>query len=342
MVSSEARSRGVRRGVVGVLTVACAAAALGINCDDDNVTSASVAAVDVYPYDYYYVGDVAVSDAYWADSWYVDPFYFATTLPVGQIYVSDAGVSPSDGGIVSGSLASPGVILRELARGASLCPGQVTIVQKNTMACSFTGGTGTVRTGATVMFNGCTLSDGGRLDGVVDVTANPVPSDPSCGAGTTINVTYTSTFTNFAYTAPSGARVVIPSLTNMGSYTRTATMGPASIAITSNGTLQRYDTSGALTSDHALNGSRNFTLANNGAGVTTSINGMLNVQDRAAGGGAVTVTGTGVTRTNACCRPTGGTIVVTGTGRATSTWVFGPACGAATLDGSSVTLPACQ
>jgi hypothetical protein len=357
MTLSQEKSRGMRRGMVGALTVACvAAAALGINCDDDNGTTASVTTSDIYPYDYYYVGDVSVSDAYWADSWYVDPFYFATSLPIGQVYGGgggggsagggvDAGVTPvtpSDGGIVSGSLASAGVVLRELARGANLCPGQVTIAPKTTTACSFTGGPGTVRTGATVTFNGCTLSDGGRLDGVVDVTATPVPSDPSCGAGTTINVTYTSTLTNFTYTGPNGGRVVIPSLTNMGSYSRGVTMGPTSIAIATNGTLQRYDTAGVLIADHSLSGSRNYTIANNGAGVSFSVDGALTVQDRTGGGNAATVTGTGVTRTNTCCRPTGGTIVVSGTARSTSTWVFGPSCGQATLDGSSVTLSACQ
>ena len=357
------RGRGGHRGAsraVGALTVAgLAAAALVINCDDNETTTASVAAVDVFPYDYYYASDVSVGDAYWADSWDVDPFYFVDVQPFGQTYGGgsggstgtgsggssgggSAGISPSDGGIIAGAFAGPGAVLRELARGANLCPGQVTVAQKTATACSFSGGPGSVRGGATLTFNGCILSGGGRLDGVIDVTSTPVPSDTNCDANTTINVSYTSTFTNFSYTAPDGSRVVIPSLTNMGSYSRKVTFGPTALAVSSNGTLQRYDASGALTADHGLNGARNFTIANNGAGVTFKVNGALAVQDHAIAGGLLTVTGTGVTRTNACCRPTDGTIVVTGTGRDTDTWVFGPACGAATLNGRSVSLPACQ
>jgi len=57
------------------------------------------------------------------------------------------------------------------------------------------------------------------------------------------------------------------------------------------------------------------------------------------------VSATGLKRERTCCKPTGGMLSVNRTGgnhNGTRTWTFSSSCGSATLDGKTVTLPACQ
>jgi hypothetical protein len=338
----------------GLATFAAVSLAIAAACSGTTATVWTTS--DLYAYDYYYPADIAYYDTYWVDSWYADPYYYLVTSRA-QTYTADGGATPDAGAIADGgatSDASTGAdggtsgqgltgvaaVLRALAQGEMVCPGQVTVVPKTTQLCSLAGGPGTVRSGATITFNGCMLSGGGRIDGMIDSTSMPTASDNNCDANTTINVSYTTTYTNLSYRAPSGTRVVIPSQTDKGSYMRKSTAGPTAISISSNGSLQRYDASNALVSNHTYNGMRNFTISRPNNVLTYMVSGTLMVQD-AAGGSAVSVTGNDITRTAACCRPTGGTLSLT-RDETSANWTFGPMCGQATANGTSVTLPACE
>jgi hypothetical protein len=336
------------------LAAGLAGASLALGCTGTTATVTTTS--DLYAYDYYYPADVAYYGTYWVDTWYVDPFYYAP-IRQAQTYPADAGISAdagtsadggaaADGGSASQGVTGVGTALRALARGDSVCPGQVTVVPRSAPLCRFMGGPGSVRNGATVTFNGCMLSGGGRIDGMVDYNGTLTASDQNCDANTTINVTFTATYTNLSYTAPSGARVVIPSQTDQGTYMRMSTAGPNALSITTNGTLQRYDSSNALVSNHKHSGTRTYMISRPNDVLTYVVNGTLMVQDL-AGGSATTIMGNGITRTASCCRPTSGTLTVATTGNnknnnRTANWTFGPSCGQATLNGSSTTFPACE
>jgi hypothetical protein len=342
------RTRRVSLVRLGTLAAAgTAVAALAVSCSTTPATVWTTS--DTYAYDYYYPADVSYYGNYWVDSWYVDPFYYAPAHQA-QTYtvdagVADAGVAPvadagttADGGTSSGPISSVGLALRALARGDMVCPGQVTVTPKMGQSCTLMGSPGQVRTGAMIAFNGCMLANGGRIDGTVDFGSTAMPSDNNCDANTIVNVSYTATYTNLAYTAPGGARIVISMQTDKGTYQRPATAGPTSIAITTNGSLQRYDASMALVANHNYNGSRNYTISRPNNVLTVTVNGALSVQD-VAGGAAVNISGTGITRTADCCRPTAGTLTLM-RGDTSASWMFGPTCGQATVNGSATTLPA--
>jgi hypothetical protein len=308
-------------GLAAAATVALAATAIITSCDDDFDDDAEVVSASyVYPYDYYYPADLAVSDAYWMDPWYYDPFYFIKQA-----------AQTTDSSIDAAS------VMRALATGVSVCGSQASVVPRFSTSCLKEGGVGEVRSGATISFNGCMLSNGGRIDGTVDITGAPTISDQNCDANTVVNVNYTSRYTNLTYTAPDGSRVVVPDATNVGSFTRKGNAGPGGLSVTVSGNLLRYDASNALLSNHGVSGSRNFRFTDGGY-VT---NGTVAVQD-ALGGSQATLTGVELTRSRDCCRPISGNVVVAGRERATDTWSFGPNCGDASLNGSSASLPACQ
>jgi hypothetical protein len=315
--------RGLRMGRWGYLvaaTAGLAATALGWSCyDDDYVTSTDVSTALYYPYAYYYPADVALASTYWIDPWYYDPFYYRQLAQT------------------TTRATDPGAVMRALATGVSVCGDQAKVVEKFGESCLREGGKGQIRSGATITFNGCMLSGGGRVDGMVDITSTPTLSDQNCDANTVVSVSFSAHYTGLAYTAPDGTRVTIPDQTNTGSYTRKGTAGPTGLAITSNGSVQRYDASGARVSDHTYSGSRNYRFAN----ASYVLNGTMSVQDTVAGG-IVSITGVEVTRTRDCCRPTAGTITVSGSNYDTATWVWGPSCGAATLNGTAANLAACD
>jgi hypothetical protein len=329
------QSRPSLRRLVTWAAAGLTGAALAFACT--STPAAVYTTSDYYAYDYYYPADVSYYSTYWVDDWYVDPFYYGP-IRQAQTY-QDAGVAV-DGGTGAPGVSGVGIALRALARGDSVCPGQVTVVPKTGQGCTLASGPGTVRTGATVTFNGCMLSGGGRIDGMVDLTSTPTPSDQNCDANTIINVSYTATYTDLSYRAPSGTRVVIPSQTDQGTYMRNANAGPTAISFTTNGSLQRYDASNALVANHNYNGSRNYTISRPNDVLTAVVNGALMVQD-VAGGNPVTITGTGITRTASCCHPTAGTLAITRDDTAAN-WTFGPSCGQATANGTSTTLSACE
>jgi hypothetical protein len=116
---------------------------------------------------------------------------------------------------------------------------------------------------------------------------------------------------------------------------------PASVTVMSSGEIQRLKSDGSTASDRTYTGSRTFS-AISVANHTYTVDGMINVTDKA--GGTATISSTGLKRERNCCKPTGGTLEVSRTGGNHSgnhSWTFSATCGSATLDGKTVTLPAC-
>jgi len=298
------------------------------SCQDDNAvySTADYSYWDPYYYSYYYPSDLAYSGYYWADSWdYSSYYYYSVRAPSG------AAQTVSQGAV--------GAAIRALARGESVCPGQVTVTPKmGAGACAAAGQT-QVRNGVTIVFNGCQLSGGGTVNGTFDVQASRTASDTTCTSSTQITLNHTTTITNLVYTSPNGARVVIPSQTDTGGNTYNYGSPPATAAIQSNGQAQVYDSSNNLRADVTFQGIRNYaySASNKSYTVSGSITGKDNVT-----GGNTTLAGDGLTRTADCCRPTGGTLTITSSGGNAAgqhTVTFGPSCGSATFDGNAVTLP---
>jgi hypothetical protein len=306
---------------------------LALGCLDDDtpeVAAGVVPPVDYYyAYDSYYVADITSANVYWADSWAVAPFTFSLDAQAqGQTVAGMAG-------------REPGAVLRALARGESVCPGQVSVVTTTTTELCPNAAQTTMRTGASVIFTGCILEGGGRLDGMVTVQSTPTLSNGACDASTMVNVSYTATVTNLSYLAPGGTRIAIASQIDTGSYARPLGGAPTSLNVATTGRAQLYDAGGALVADHIVKGTRSFTFSRKAETSSYAVDGALTVQD-ASRGATFTATAMGLTRTAGCCRPTGGTLtVVDAAGAGTNTWTFGPACGALAVNGTAVDLPAC-
>ena len=103
----------------------------------------------------------------------------ATTPPTAgttPVYYSARGAVPGSAGaatvINNSGRPSLGSTLRALIRGESVCPGQVTVTPKTVPPACTGSAVATVKNGVTVVFNGCQLSGGGKLDGTFDVQAN--------------------------------------------------------------------------------------------------------------------------------------------------------------------------
>src|SRR6185369_17941396 len=70
-------------------------------------------------------------------------------------------------------------VIEALARGQSVCPGQVTVTEKMaTPACAGSNAT-QERNGVTIVFNNCTVS-GSTINGTFDVLSNRAASEQTC------------------------------------------------------------------------------------------------------------------------------------------------------------------
>jgi hypothetical protein len=300
--------------------VALAALTAGLTCTSDSGTYY----YDPYLYSYYYPADIAYSTYYWTDSWvYTDVYYAQKQQTVPTRW-------------------TVGNAIRALARGdTGVCPGQVTVTPKMAPSpCSNTDEM--VRSGVTIIFTGCQLSGGGVVDGMIDTTAMQSASDPACGQGSMVTLTHTTTITNLSYRGMNGQRLVIPNQTDTGTNTFSFGQMPDMVSINSTGRFQFYDNSGALVHDQNFNGTRSFKF--NGSQTSYATDGLINLKDNTSSTTS-TITGSGITRTNDCCYPTAGNLSVarmTGSSSDQHSWTFGPTCGAATQDGTAVTLAACQ
>jgi hypothetical protein len=332
---------------VGLLVVAFAGCGSSSSSDD-------VAYEDTYSSDYYYPADVAYSGPY-AAGWGYGGYGFYAATPVVVAGINMPIPTVVDGGILGvggrsgagGAGGAPGgttvrgavgQAIRNLALGGSVCSGHATVTHPGgaASACSLTGN------GVNIVFSGCQLSGGGTVDGTVNVAVQLSASDTTCGSSTKITLGYTLTATNLSYTGTNGVKVVIPSETDMGTTQFNHGQTPTTLTVMTNGEIQRMDSGGTITSDRTFTGTRTYSsisLANQ----SYTVDGMTNVTEK-TGGGAGTISGMGIMRDNACCRPTGGTLSITRTGGAhpgTHSLAFSAACGVATLDGKMVMFPAC-
>jgi hypothetical protein len=230
-----------------------------------------------------------------------------------------------------------GEAIRLIALGAQVCPGQATV----TRGGGATNVCGISAPSLTIVFNGCQLSGGGTIDGMVNIQFNLSASDTTCSPSTTISLGYTQTITNLAYTGTGGAKIVLPMQMDMATLHVPLGQPPATITIMSSGEIQRINSDGSTASDRTFTGTRMFSNISIGSESYT-VDGPISVTDKA--GGTATITGTGVQRERSCCKPTGGTLTLARTGGSHAgnhTWTYSATCGSATLDGKTVTLPAC-
>jgi hypothetical protein len=113
---------------------------------------------------------------------------------------------------------------------------------------------------------------------------------------------------------------------------------PSTLELQVEGRVEHFDFEGNMISANTLTG--NQTLAFLGADAGYNLDGAMTLQD-AVNGQAVTLTGTGVTRSTACCYPTAGTIAVDRSDGEDQSFAFGPDCVEPTVNGAPVGLGEC-
>ncbi len=334
---------------ISELSLATSLLALGIaGCG--STTSTDVAYEDSYSGAYYYpatvgyAGVAAVGFGYYG-VYLATPAGSALATPIiGPADGGPGGASGSGGAGGSGSTASGattvrgavGEAIRNIALGGSVCPGQATVTHPaGTSVCGVSGN------GLDIVFNGCQLSGGGTVDGTVNVRFTLTASDTTCAPSAMVSIGYTSTLTNLVYTGTGGAKLVIPNQTDTSTINVSPGQVPATVAMMSNGEIQRIGADGTTAFDLTFTGSRTFSSISI-ANQTYTLDGAVSFTDKAGGTG--TMTATGLQQDKSCCKPIGGTLAVTRTGGShagSHSWTFSSACGSAMLDGKTVTLPAC-
>jgi hypothetical protein len=276
-----------------------------------------------YGASYYYPTDIAYGGAYYADDMYAA---YGTPVTYARARATEEGTP------------LPGSILRGLAAGENLCPGHVTVAKTpGNLPCQASERE-PLPASTTVEFASCELSDGGRLDGSVQIDTSHTSSDTDCDADTRIDVTFAITATNLAYTAQSGARVVLPTLTQSGAYTRGLKARPAVIEIGVEGQIERYDKDGEPIARTTVSGKQTLTPldATGGYRVSGSVTMNDTVEDE-----SVRATSDGVSRPDGCCHPTSGSIELERSNGDLDVLRFGPDCGDVTLNSESITLRDC-
>ncbi|HXJ22978.1 MAG TPA: hypothetical protein VMT03_22355 [Polyangia bacterium] len=333
---------------------------LGGNTGCESTTASDVAYEDAYAGSYYYPADVAVAGAYgvgWGYGLYYDtavadamPSHFGNGGNGGTGIGGGGGIGGSGGsggsGGAGGSLGSGtisvrsavGEAIRLAASGADVCGGNATFTRTTSSTASVCG---ISAAGFNLVFSSCTLAGGGTVDGTVGAQVTFNASDTNCNSATMLNVSYTGTVTNLTYTGTGGGKIVIPSQTDMATIQTSLGAAPATIGMMSSGEIQRIDGSGTTTSDLTFTGNRTFS-AISFPNQTYTVDGTVNFTDKSGGTG--TVTASGLVHDNSCCKPTAGTLSINRMGGSHSgshSWTFSSSCGTATLDGKTVTLPAC-
>jgi hypothetical protein len=302
------------------------------SCDEDDDEAV---VTDDYAYDYYYAADLAASDVPWTNESPSDPDVYHSLaqgerLKPMQRRAADGGAARSHGA---------GAVIRALARGDDVCGTHVSVTVKMVDApCAAAGGPAAIRGGVSIVFDDCTLADGARLDGSFDVESSHRADD--CQQGTVVRVIYTSTLTNFTYVAPNGGRVVIPAQTNSGSYTRPIAGTPAELTVLTNGTIQRYTSSGKKVADYTHSGKWEYAFSSDSTAPSYTLDGALTLE--AADGQPTSIASDRLKRTAGCCQPSGGRILLTGSERDTDTWSFGAQCGAVAKNDEEATASECR
>jgi len=353
---------------MGALTLLVMVVALGAGSCSDNATVAttvSYAYDDPYLYTTYYPVDTSYAGYYWADSWNYYAFYYAAvgvnatglTSTTGIGGVSGAaganGTAGANGATGTGGVTGAGgnggngattvratiaSVIEALARGESVCPGQVMITPKTaTPACTGSNAT-EERNGVTLVFNGCVVA-GATIDGTFDVLSNRAASEQTCSATTTITLGHTTTITNLSISDTNG-KLLIPSQTDTGMTVYTFGQTPTTTTFNITGEMQTFNATGTMLADLTYTGMDTVTFS---GGSSYSVDGTTTVQEK-NGPASATINEQGVTRSSGCCRPTAGTITVNRTGGpqpGMATWIFGPSCGAVMRNNVSAMLPAC-
>jgi hypothetical protein len=286
------------------------------------------------------------------DPYYYDPYsyyygagyYYPTDIAYGGAYYSDYGAYGTPVTYAQSRSAQrethalPGATLRALASGEDLCPGHVTVAKTPGNAPCQVNGREPAPATASIQFSDCTFPDGGRLDGAVQIDTTQTASDTDCDADTRIDVSFTSTATDLAYTAESGARVVLPALTLTGSYTRGVEGRPSLIEIGIEGQIDRYAKDGDTLAQTSVSGKQTLTPLESADGYRAS--GALTMRDP-IDDETVRVTSDGVNRPDDCCYPTSGSIELERSNGDLDVLRFGPGCNDVTLDSEKITLHDC-
>jgi collagen type VII alpha len=332
--------------------------------DNGTVATVSFAYDDPYVYTTYYPVDTSYAGYYWADSWNYYTFYYAavgvtatglsgsTGLGGAASLHGAAGANGAAGATGTGGVTGTGgaggngsttvratiaSVIEALARGESVCPGQVTITPKTaTPACA--GSATEERNGVTLVFNACVVS-GATINGTFDVLSNRAASEQTCSATTTITLGHTTTITNLSISDSNG-KILIPSQTDTGMTVYTFGQTPTTTTFNITGEMQTFSTTGTMVADLSYTGMDTVTFS---GGSSYSVDGTTTVQEK-NGPASATINEQGVTRSNGCCRPTAGTVTIDRTGGpfpGTATWTFGPSCGAVMRNNVSAMLPAC-
>jgi hypothetical protein len=274
--------------------------------------------------------DVAYEDGYAGDYVYPADIGYAGGFVGGGYYAAAVGTSAIT------ARGAVGQAIRTAVQGGDVCGDKVTVTPRN--GASVCGDAGT---GVTVVFNDCELSNGGMVDGTVDVQLNRSASNVVCDGSTDISLGYTATITDLTYTGVDGRAIFIPNQKSTATINHPFGQMPATVEIETLGEVQRFELGGAKISDRMYSGTQtlsSISLANQ----SYTLSGVLNVTDESGATG--TLTGTDLTIDTSCCRPTGGTLAISRTGgnhAGSHTWTYTPTCGSATLDNTTVTLPDC-
>lgn len=280
------------------------------------------------PYSYYYgAGYYYPSDVAYGGAYYADYGAYGTPITYAQSRSNEEQAAEL-----------PGASLRALASGEDLCPGHVTIAKTPGNTPCLASDREPVPASTAIQFADCTFADGGRLDGAIQIDTVHTASDTDCDADTRIDVTFTSTATNLAYTAESGARVVLPALTLTGSYTRGVEGRPSLIEIGIEGQIERHAKDGDMLAQTSVSGKQTLTPLASANGYRAS--GTLTMRDP-IDDETVRVTSDGVNRTDGCCYPTSGSIELERSNGDLDVLRFGPNCNDVTLDSESITPPDC-
>jgi hypothetical protein len=276
-----------------------------------------------YPLDVDYATYASAYDAAYTDAW-----GYPVPLPVSIAH--DAG---------SQAASDPVSAIRALAMGTEdVCPGHVTVTPQHARTpCGAGDQPGDAQIGVKLTFTGCQLQGRGTLDGNLYVTSAHSASDESCSANTIIHVMYAAEFTNLAYTARSGQKLLIVAMNDTGSYDHALGAPPSTVTSTLQARIQRYAASGLLSSDRSLSGQANYAVS--ASPLTLTMDATFNMTNAAGSGGSADVQVNALEHQASCCYPTSGNVQVTG--EESGTYTFGPSCGQMTKDTQNLTLDAC-
>jgi hypothetical protein len=250
----------------------------------------------------------------------------------------------------TGARAELAVALRAIAANPQLCvkgSATLTAAADKTAACAFIGNNGSYAGGGTLTFNGCVLDNGGKLDGTVTVDiTRALSSGQSCSASASVDVTHEVSFTSLSYTSPSNYELTYSNVTGTVTSTHALNAPPTVLNGTLIGDRQIHDPSGTLILYQSFNGNAKVTLtaATTSTPAMRTIDGSMTVVHHLAKYTA-TVTMNGVTRVATCCKPIAGTVSVAiagfNGGARSDVILYGPSCGAVTVDGHALPIAEC-